>query len=145
MARKLGNIGTIYKELGNYPVALDYYSKALKYYEEAGEKRGIAVTLQNIGWVYSDKEEYKIALEYFQKAIEIATQTGEPRWIMYDYGTIGQLYYNLATKTSEKNPNFFYLPSTKGILLKLAIEYAEKAVEIGEKIGATKQLIDWYQ
>ena len=145
MARKLGNIGTIYKELGNYPVALDYYSKALKYYEEAGEKRGIAVTLQNIGWVYSDKEEYKTALEYFQKAIEIATQTGEPRWIMYDYGTIGQLYYNLATKTSEKNPNFLlFTINQKESYLKLAIEYAEKAVEIGEKIGATKQLIDWY-
>ncbi|MCX6249314.1 MAG: tetratricopeptide repeat protein [Bacteroidetes bacterium] len=145
IARKLGNIGTIYKELENYSVALDYYFKALKYYQEAGEKRGIAVTLQNIGWAYSDLADYKKALEFFQKAIEIARQNGEPRWIMYDYGTIGELYYNLATDTTEKNPNFLLnTKSQKENYLKQAIDYAEKAVEIGEKIGATKQLIDWY-
>ena len=43
------NIGIVYKDQGNYPLALEYYFKSLKIKEELGDKKGIAMSYNNIG------------------------------------------------------------------------------------------------
>jgi class 3 adenylate cyclase/tetratricopeptide (TPR) repeat protein len=149
IARKLGNIGTIYKEqkIPDYQKALEYYVNALKYYEETGEKRGIAVTLENISWVYSDQHQYKKAIAGLNRALQIVEEIGEPRWIMYYYGTIGEAYYNMAADTSLKYRKTLNSLSKneKAQLLSQSLVYLLKAVETGKQIEAPKQMIDWYK
>lgn len=70
-----GNIGNVYKELGDntnilfperdslYQKALENYQKALKIKEELGDRRGIAIWLGNIGSVYKDQAEMPVPME----------------------------------------------------------------------------------
>ena len=49
---KIWNIlGLIFKLIGNYDVALDYYQKSLKIRQEIGDRQGEGVTLNNISQI----------------------------------------------------------------------------------------------
>jgi tetratricopeptide (TPR) repeat protein len=45
----LNNIGSVYRNLGQYPQALKYYEQALVISKEVGDKVGEGTTLNNIG------------------------------------------------------------------------------------------------
>ena len=48
IASSLNNIGSIYEKSGNSLLALDYFKRSLKIYEETGFKSGTAFTLNNV-------------------------------------------------------------------------------------------------
>merc|ERR1712178_446432 len=80
IARSLGDIGTVYKNKGNYDEALMYYQKSLKIKyrvygvdESEVETEGnshIASSLHSIGIVYREKGNYDEALMYYQKSLK---------------------------------------------------------------------------
>ena len=53
MINPYNNIGGIYYNQSDYPLAFDYYFKALKISEELGNKRGMAMSYTNIGILYT--------------------------------------------------------------------------------------------
>lgn len=70
------NIGEIYSEQGDYPKAIEYSSKALKLFEELGDKQGIAHSLINVGSVYIKDGHHEKALPYGSKSLSIAEEIG---------------------------------------------------------------------
>ena len=61
-------VGTIYMDMGNYPEAIDYLQKGIKYSEDVNNKKGAAVSASNLSIIYNRRKEYKKALEYAFKA-----------------------------------------------------------------------------
>ena len=67
------NIGETYYNQGDYPKALEYYSKALAIQEKVLglDHPNIATLYNNIGGVYFDQGDYPEALEYYFKTVTI--------------------------------------------------------------------------
>ncbi|SCX79450.1 tetratricopeptide repeat-containing sensor histidine kinase [Flavobacterium caeni] len=77
MARALASAGVVYSEQNNYPKALEQYFKALKMYQEIGQKQGVSKAYNNIAVVYKSEGHLQQALSYLEKAYAIQTQIGE--------------------------------------------------------------------
>ncbi len=54
--------GTIYMDLGNYPLAMDYLIKSSTNYASLNNKRGVATASGNLGIIYTRRGEYRKAL-----------------------------------------------------------------------------------
>ncbi|MBL4654584.1 MAG: hypothetical protein COC01_09230, partial [Bacteroidetes bacterium] len=86
LASSYNNIGIIYDDQSDYPRALDYYFKALKIYEELGNKadyakassakQGMAASYNNIGVIYKNQSDYPRALDYYFKVLKIYEELG---------------------------------------------------------------------
>ncbi len=112
----LGNIGNVYLNQGDYAKALDYYFKALKIFEEIGNKNGQAANLGNIGIVYNDQGDYAKALDYYFKALKINEEIGNKNGQAANLGNIGIVYLNQGDYAK-------------------ALDYYFKALKINEEIG----------
>ena len=68
--------GKVYRDLGQYSEAKEYYEKALIIRKEVyGEKHGdVAASYNNLGAVYSDLGQYSEAKEYYEKALIITKE-----------------------------------------------------------------------
>lgn len=53
----------------NYPESIEYYYRALRLYDDLGDKGGQANCLNNIGNIYLDQADYDQALHYYQRAL----------------------------------------------------------------------------
>jgi signal transduction histidine kinase/CheY-like chemotaxis protein len=62
------NIGIIYKNLGNYDQAYEYFIMALPEIEKQDKKSALAPIYNNIGIVFLFRKQYDKALEYYLKA-----------------------------------------------------------------------------
>lgn len=72
----LGNIGTVYANIGNYVKALEYYQQALKLLEQnkmihQNDSVSFEVLLITIGDLYVSMSQYDRALEYYDSAKEL--------------------------------------------------------------------------
>jgi tetratricopeptide (TPR) repeat protein len=86
----LNNIGAVYFEKGElafnkkekanefYERALDYYNRSRELREKAGDKQGLAYTLNNIGGVYLRLNDYKKAELYCTKGFRLASELNFP-------------------------------------------------------------------
>ncbi|HWY38051.1 MAG TPA: tetratricopeptide repeat protein, partial [Bacteroidia bacterium] len=61
-------IGTIYMDLGNYPLAIDYLQKAIIYNDQVSNQKGAAVSASNLCIIYNRRKEYRKALDVAFKA-----------------------------------------------------------------------------
>jgi len=68
LAEALGNVGYIYKQLGDPDKALEYHLQSLEIEKEINNKQGIAISLNNIGGIYDDQGDPDKALEYNMKS-----------------------------------------------------------------------------
>ncbi len=69
-ARAYNGLGVYYKKTANFPVALDYYFRALRLYEKDKNKRGTGGVLSNIGEVYQLKNDLPTAKKYTLQAMQ---------------------------------------------------------------------------
>jgi class 3 adenylate cyclase len=146
IARTLGNIGTIYHGKKDFIKALDFHTRALKIYEEIGEKRGIAITLLNIGDVYLNRADYDRAFEYFTRSVKICEEVGEDITLMNAYGETGKLFYLLALdKTGPIVHSPLPVAGDKISYLRKSIEYSLSAFRLGKQIPALVETISWTQ
>ena len=94
LGHALNVAGTIYMDLGNYPVATDYLLKAQTAYAVAGDKKGEAIAAGNLGIVYTRRGEYRKALREYYKDYNYFKGRGGP-----GYGSsllnIGSTYHQL--------------------------------------------------
>jgi serine phosphatase RsbU (regulator of sigma subunit)/tetratricopeptide (TPR) repeat protein len=94
LGHALNVTGTIYMDLGNYPMATDYLLKAQKAYLAAGDKKGEAIAAGNLGIVYTRRGEYRKALQSYYKDYHYFRERGGA-----GYGSallnIGSTYHQL--------------------------------------------------
>lgn len=119
------DLGAIYKEIGDFSLALEYTSEAKKIFESIYESRhpNIANIYINLGAIYRSLGNFPSALEYTLKAKEICENIYKPghTYISVCYINLGDIYQKL------KN-------------LPLALEYTLKAKEIFENIDKGNHL-----
>jgi tetratricopeptide (TPR) repeat protein len=77
LARAYASAGVVYSEENNYSKALEQYFKAVKIYQEIGQKPGVSKAYNNIGIVYKSQHHLNEALAYFEKAYKIQNEVGE--------------------------------------------------------------------
>ncbi|MGH9825175.1 MAG: CHAT domain-containing protein, partial [Blastocatellia bacterium] len=65
------NIGSIEGRQWNNSLALRYYDRSLKLYQEIGEKPGIAATLSDMCNTEGDEGKFAEALQYCQKSLQV--------------------------------------------------------------------------
>jgi len=160
LARAYASAGVVYSEENNYPKALANYFKALKIYQETGQKQNISKAYNNIGIVYKSQKKLPKALEYFQKALVIQQQNGEQSVavtltnigaVYFEQGNDGKAmaYYTKAKKhfkTIDNNRGFALLLNYFGDYYKKQKNYPEAISyynnsrllydELGNKFGA---------
>ncbi len=112
----MGNIANIYSKQSTKDKALDYYLKALKIFQDIGDKYGDARMLSGIGNIYDGEGDFANALEYHLKSLKIAQETGDQLSEGENFGDIGNIYEEQGNSSQ-------------------ALEYYFKATAIESKIG----------
>ncbi|CAM4951947.1 unnamed protein product [Rotaria socialis] len=117
LAPTYGNIGLLYKNMGEYSKALEYHSKSLKIYEISlpATHPYLARSYSCIGGVYDDMGEYSKALEYYEKShkiYEISLPATHPH-LATSNSCIGGVYSSMDEYSK-------------------ALEYYEKSIKIKE-------------
>ena len=82
----------MFKLLGQYDNAKEYYQKALVITIEIGDKNGEAADYLNLGIVYKSFGQYDKAKLYLQKARVIKTEIGDREGETAVYGNLGILF-----------------------------------------------------
>ena len=156
------NLGAAYDRMGEYDKALASFFKAQEYLNASKNSENKKLVLpsiyNNIGNIYQTKGDPKSALTYYEKALDLALQVPQLKARGIAYNNIGKLYFN---ELNEPDKALEYL--TKGLAFREEIgdlgevarslvilsnfhfqqkeyakgkQYAERALEIGEKIGS---------
>ncbi|MBS1538269.1 MAG: tetratricopeptide repeat protein [Bacteroidetes bacterium] len=77
----------------NYPKALEFNLKVLKYAEEVGDKVLQAAMLGGIGSIYHRLFDYDKAVEYSAKALQLFKESGQKENLEQMYINVGFAYY----------------------------------------------------
>lgn len=91
-ALMLGNIGIMYRGLGEYEKALEILNEVLIRMQNLNELMGQSRALQQLGLLHSDLGNYNQALNYFNQQIEIAKAIPSRAEEAGAYGNIGLVY-----------------------------------------------------
>lgn len=104
---------------GNYPKALDHYTRSLEIQEQRGDLRGISACLNNIGLIYVNQGYYPKALDFYTRGLKIDEQIGDQKGMAQSLNNIGIIYNNQGDY-----PN--------------ALDYYSRSLKIKEEIGDLK-------
>ncbi|MEO6419329.1 MAG: tetratricopeptide repeat protein, partial [Polyangiaceae bacterium] len=85
-------IGRLYRETGRLEEATSHLTAALALFEESGDERGIASTVDDIGKLYWLRGDYASALEYTQRALSMRRKIGDRRSIALSLNNLGLVY-----------------------------------------------------
>ena len=84
--------------------------------KEIGYQAGVIPTLHNMAHIFLVKKDARKAVKYWQQALDIAVEINDVNRIFQVMSSLGQLLVDVGMK-------------------KEGMEYPEKAVEIGERLG----------
>jgi len=159
------NLGVLHDRLEEYDKALEYFFEALSIYnkskpeDKASNFNHIPVLYNNTGNIYEIKKEYDTALQYYIKAFDIASELNHHTYLGMICNNLGKLYTNLGKQDEafhylrlslehRKKINDLYGMAKTYILQGLyylkdgnyekALECAEKAKELSEKVGSKR-------
>ncbi|CAF4238089.1 unnamed protein product [Rotaria sordida] len=93
-------LGTVYKDIGEYSKAITFYERAIDIYKKmsAPSQLNLAATYNQIGLVYYNMGEYSKARTYYEKDLEISLKALPPNHpdLAGSYNNIGNVYNNMA-------------------------------------------------
>jgi DNA-binding CsgD family transcriptional regulator len=92
LANALTKLGVINRRKGNYSIALEYYLKALKIYEDIDDFSNVGDVIHNIGVVYRYQEDYLRSIQNFQEAIKINLKMKDTFGVAAAYNMMGVSY-----------------------------------------------------
>ncbi|MFH2141749.1 MAG: tetratricopeptide repeat protein [Bacteroidota bacterium] len=134
-AYSLRLIGIVHSDQSKNNIAIEYFLKALKIFEEQSTspykttttvgRKGVSACYNNIGLVYSNQSRYEKAIENYSKALKISEESGDKSGMSACYTNIGIIH------------------SDQGNYDK-AIEYYFKALRIKEEINDKKGMSNCY-
>jgi tetratricopeptide (TPR) repeat protein len=87
-----GRLGRVYRRRGEYGVAMRHLRAAHELFARAGDRRGIAGTLDDIGKVHWLRGSYEQALEHHRQALSIRRALGDRRSIALCLANIGRIH-----------------------------------------------------
>jgi len=138
-------LGDTYDSVGDYDMAMDFYTLALKQAELKGDKHIIGSSLNKIGYTYIRKEQYDQALNYISRALKINEELGNKSEIGSSLNSIG-IIYNYKGEY-DQTLNYFNraleLREELGDKNKIASSLNNVAV-IYEKKGEYNQALDYF-
>lgn len=107
LATTIMNTGTVHDYMGNFPMSLAYYEKALKYFIAKKENTGIAGCKLNIAIILTKQKQYQKATENLISAAEIYKKTGNNAYLAAANINLGLTYkkmgnYDLAIEYIDK-------------------------------------------
>lgn len=85
-------IGNIYEDKSDYQKSLNYYSLALKFFQQANNQDGIAKCFQNIGNIYANLGDLKKSLDYYVQGLDIYKDTKNKKGKASLLNNIGLIY-----------------------------------------------------
>ena len=102
----------VYRKLNEFPIARDYAEKALNYFREEGNWRGMAESYQLIASAHYQEGKSEKALEYFGQAIQIIGSRSAPFLLGRIYSDMSGAYWFLRRSQEgiaclEKSIEFF--------------------------------------
>ncbi len=115
-AAALNNIGYLADNKGNIIKAIEYYSKALKLREQAGDKHGIAESTNNLGSLCSFQNDFRKSIYYYRAAVKLYKDIGDKAGAAMSLNNMGSTYNNLH-------------------LIDSAILYNTEALKLEQEIG----------
>ncbi len=156
LADALSNMGYVYSSRGDNQMALEYYDKSLKIYEEIGDKNSIANGLSNMGYAYYGLGDNQMTLEYWHKSLRIREEMEDKNGIAFGLNNIGAIYNSqgdvpkaldywhkslrIREELEDKNgtalslSNIGAIYNSQGDITK-ALEYFNKSLKIQQEIG----------
>jgi len=84
--------GTIEKNRGAFPEALEHFLESLKITEALGLDENLARTYNSIGIIYKKTKRWDEALEYYKKSNKLALEHEQFKAASYTYNNIGTIY-----------------------------------------------------
>ncbi|MDF2453366.1 MAG: protein serine/threonine phosphatase, partial [Bacteroidota bacterium] len=108
-------IANSYIDKSNYPKALEYHLKAIKEFEEIGDKKMIGKSYATLGRFAMDQSDNSKAFEYYLKHLKICEEIGDIEGLAYSYNNLGDFYSNISDYPK-------------------ALKYYEQALQASEKI-----------
>jgi len=90
----LTELGMIAYRTGDYGQARELFQKVMKYWEDIGNARKIALVLNNLGNIFFDTQVYDEALELYEKSLKIRRELGDKRGIAAILNNMGSVYYS---------------------------------------------------
>lgn len=115
--KALGNLGIVYKNLGDYQQAINYCQQDLAITRDIGDRNGEGAALGNLGTVYYSLGTYQQAINYHQQHLSIARDIGARYGEGIALGNLGNAYYSLGNYQQ-------------------AIDYHQQSLTIAREIGA---------
>jgi len=94
MADACSNLGLAYLNKRFYRRAQDYYSTAIKIYENIEHPNGQVFAYLNYGRLFSQLEENDSAYYYLDKSVELGIKVNNERAILHAYSSLGQMKLN---------------------------------------------------
>ena len=82
-------IGRLHRDLGALEEAGQHLATALRLFEEAGDDRGVASTIDDIGQLHWVKGEYQVALKWLRDGLHRRERMGDRRSIALSLNNIG--------------------------------------------------------
>jgi tetratricopeptide (TPR) repeat protein len=147
----LNQLGRKYRDISNYPIAVELHEKALQAAIDANNLEFRVYSLNMLGVVYRRSDAIKIALDYNQEALELAESEANPsdglkRSINVSLNSIGNLYlilkqYDIAIAQFKKS---MALEKELGNKLGLAINY-QNIGECLEYKGELEEALHYYR
>jgi tetratricopeptide (TPR) repeat protein len=96
-AMAMGNLAIVYKDMGDYKMALEICEQVKKFFADTGDKSKVADILGNIGNIYLLQGNYREAQASYEESLEICREIGDRSNIaknLNHLGTIHQLQGN---------------------------------------------------
>lgn len=84
LAKTQSKIGFLYRDKGNYRLAIDWFKKAIATNEKLGNTNAIKVLSTNIGYLQSELNNYDEAIESFRQSLRINEQLNKKTDIVQD-------------------------------------------------------------
>jgi CHAT domain-containing protein/tetratricopeptide (TPR) repeat protein len=152
----LGNIGTVYRSLGEYQKALSCFESAIEIAREIDEPSDEGSMLGNIGVLCLDLGDYPKAISYLQKAAEVFERIGNLPGKEAAAGNIGNVYVELmnyaealscyekalriSRETGNKKGEGTWLGNMGSVYGRLgehmkALQHFEQALKVAREIG----------
>ncbi len=160
----LGNLGSVYRNLGEVEKAIGTHEQGLALAREIGDRTNEGNHLGSLGLAYHDLGEVEKAIGYFEQALAIYREIGDRRGKMLPLSGLGSAYRDLgevekaigyreqglalareiADRRNEKN-HLGWLGSAYYDLgeVEKAIEYYDQALTIAREIGDRRNEGAW--
>ncbi len=94
--RALGNLGLVYRNLGQYQQAIDFYEQSFAIAQEVGDLWGEGEALNNLGIVHDDLGQYQQVIDFYEQSLVIFREIGDPNGERRALGSLGFAYQNLG-------------------------------------------------